>query len=567
MRRTLLVVLLATAACTTAPIQTTNTLPPPVTTTTTTMPVGPGQCGQPLLTDERIPSTDLADEIVTRFIADRRAGEGAEGCLTGEAAQAYGSPTFPTCLYSCTDLAVLELPDPPVISDEGATALGPSREIQVEYQIGESLHETMREVYEVQTIRGPGDQRQVLIGSVTVEPESFVDDVAGKQVIGDFLAALANGAWDVANALLVNQGVASAVAQRLPNISTASPEEVLAPFCENAMCGAGYEILDSKIDSASSRTYQVEFDGSDGPVTVSMPVTMLQGQLRVGDLPPDGSAGTDSTSLGDLLFPDGRNASLALVRYSSVQVGDQWFLWRGARYQRNIAVIGDEVAFDGVGGVELAPLTDGTVGAPTILFTTGSKLVGTAMDDGEPSILVSDGQGLFAYRLSDKELRTIVEMSGDASITCASVGGTEVLVTMLAGDSTTYGLYSLADGSPINQFEPDKADGCAVLAPDAATFVYPADVSLHNPQSVVLISTADASEIDRWSVLAQARIGSATQPPLAFDGRYVVADLMVPLDDEPYVQNLDIGRRFIVDTQTGDQWMVDTSAQVLFPPG
>jgi len=567
MRRTLLVVVLLATACTTAPIDTTSSIPPPITTTTTTMPVGPGECGHALLTDERIPSTAVADEIIARFIADRNAGVGAEGCLTDEAAQTYASPTFPTCLYSCTDLAVLQLPEDPVIVGAGQTSLGPAREVLVTYQISQTLTRVMREKYVVQTIRGPGDQRQVLIGGVDVQPKTQVDDVRGRQVIDDFLRALSAGAWDVADSLLVGEGVTDEVDQRLPGIRDSAPEEVFAPFCDTALCGGAYEILDSTATSQLVRTYQVSFTTNDGSETIAMPVGAFAGRLTVAALPPEGSTGDSVSSLEELFFPGGYDGIVAFVDYNALQLGDNWYLWPSASSQRNIQVIGDAVAFDGIGGVELAPLADGTVGAPTVIANTGWSLAGTVVEDGEGSVLVTDGQRLIAYKLSNKELRTIAEAPADETIACASVSTADVLVTLVAGDSTTYNLYSFADGALIDEFQPDKADGCGVLSPDGTAFVYPADVSLHNPQSVGLMSVENGNEVDRWSVLAEARIGSATHTPLSFDGRYVIADLIVPLDDEAYVQNLDVGRRFVVDTQTGDQWMVDTSAQILFPPG
>jgi len=569
MRRMLLAVLLVSAACTPAPVQTSSTLPPPVTTTTTTLPTGPGQCGQPLLTDARVPSSQLADEIISRFIADRLAGQGAEGCLTGDAAQVYASSVFPTCLYTCTGLAIIDLPDPPNIRPEGEETLGPLRSILVDYHIDDTLTRSMREVYSVQTVRGPADQRQVLIGAVTVQPESQVDDTTGRQVIEDFLTALGDGAWDIAYALMVNEGASSEVEQRLPDLwSGSAPADVLEPFCKTAMCGTAYEILDSRATSESTRTYQVQFKGGEGPVTVAMLVSMFEGQLSVGQLPPDGAIGESAPALQDLFFPDGYEGALAFVRYDSIQLnGGDWYVWNAARYERDTEVISDNVAFDGIGGVELASLGDGTVGNPTVIAAGGWTLAGVAIDEGEPSVLVTDGQRLIAYRLSDKSLRTVVDISSERPITCASTGNGNVLVTSVLGDFTTYDLYSFADGEHIAHFEPDKAAGCGVLAPDGSTFIYSADVSLHNPQTIVLASAVDGTEIDRWSVLAESLIGSPTHPALAFDGRYAIADLTVPLDEAPYVQNLDLGRRFVVDTRTGDQWMVDTSAQILFPPG
>ncbi len=566
MRRLLLVVLLATASCSGASTTPSTTLPPLITTTTVTLPVGPGECGQPLLTDERIPSVDLADEIIGRFIADRIAGTGAEGCLTDEAAVTFASPTFPTCLYSCTDLAVLQLPESPVMTASGDSSLGPVRTVFVDYQIGETLHRKMREIYTVQTIRGPNDQRQVLIGSVSVQPQSAVDDVAGRQVLSDFLDALADGAWDVAKSLLVNKGVGDDIEQRLPDFWDLSAEEVLAPFCETALCGSAYEIVDSVPTGKATRTYTVTFSSAGGPVTVDIPVAMLDGRLTVQALPPDGTPGDSAPILEDLLFPDGHDGPVAFIRSNSLQTPD-WYLWPAVRYARNAELLSTDVMFDGTAGVELATLGDGTVDVQAVIGASPWTMAGVTIDQDEPTALVTDGAHLVAFTVSDRSLRTIIDASDqETTIYCASVAGEALLVTTGIGDSTFYDIYSFADGTPVAHHEPDRASGCGVLAPDGSTFVYASEVSLHSPQTIVLASAEDGTEIDRWSVLADARIGSVTHAALSFDGRYAVADLVVPLDEEPYVENPDIGRRFVVDTRTGDQWMVDTAAQVLFPP-
>ena len=148
------------------------------------------------------------------------------------------------------------------------------------------------------------------------------------------------------------------------------------------------------------------------------------------------------------------------------------------------------------------------------------------------------------------------------------MGTGQLLVTSFVEDSTSYDVYDLADLSAVSHFEPEKAAGCGILSPDDSTFVYTADVSLHNPQTIVLASTIDGSDIDRWSVLADAVISSsAFTTSLAFDGRYAVADLAIPPLYAPYAESQDIGQRFVVDTETGDQWTVDTAVHVLFPPG
>jgi hypothetical protein len=571
MRRLILAALLTTTACSSAAIGTSTTLPPPITTTTTSIPIGPGQCGRPLLTDERIPDGQLADEIISRFVNDRLAGEGAEGCLTNDAAQTYAASAFPACLYSCTDLAVLKLPDHPTITPAGDTALGPERSILVTYQVGDTLTRIMREVYTIQTVRAPDETRQILIGSVAVEPESQVDEVHGRQVIGDLLASLADGAWDVAEGLLINAGASDAIVQRLPGLWESPADEVLAPFCETALCTAPYEIVGSQATSALTRSYQVRFTSSDGPVTIDMPVNMLGGQLTVGDLPPDGTTDETHSSLKDLLFPDGYDGQLALLRYSSIQVaGDTpaWYLWPSARNALDSQVIAGHVLFDGFGGVRLATLGEGSVDINDVIAAGAWTLAGVAMDEDEPVALVTDGRRLVVYRISDAVLRAIVDMDpSEGSISCASVGNGTILVSSRSGDATSYDLYSFADGSPLAHFDPDKAAGCAVLSPDGSTFVYSADVSLGNPQTIVLASATDGAEIDRWSVLADAVIGSPIRSALVFDGRYAVADLAVPPEEAPYVQNEDLGRRLVVDTQTGDQWTVDTSSQILFPPG
>jgi hypothetical protein len=569
MQRVLLVMCLLVAACspTATPPASTTTIGA-ITTTTTPIAIGPGRCGDPLLTDERIPDTTLADELISRFVADRADGVGAEGCLSDTAAQTYASSTFPTCLYACTDAAQLVLPTAPSIDDAGTSVLGPLRSVLVDYRITDTLSRTMREIYEVHTIRGPNDMRQVLIDNVTIEPESQVGVVAGRRAIDDFLSALADGAWDAAGSLLAGAGAAPTVDARLPGIGTATWTDLLEPFCASALCAAPYEITGSSATDAMTRTFQVTFSGTSEPLTVAVPVTITEGRLTVGALPPDGVTEERMPSVQDRLFPDEYQGNLALVHYEAVQVGD-WYVWPSGRAVLDAQLVGGKVLFGGFGGVHVAALEEGAVQVQALIAADPWTLAGVATILGVPTALLTDGGRLVGYDLPDGTTSTFVDLgASDTSIRCASYGGGTLLVTTDTSGATAYDLYSLTDGSLLAHYAPDKASGCGVLSPDGTAFVYTADVSLGNPQTIVLAAATTGDEIDRWSVLADAVIGSgAVSTSLVFDGRYAVADLAVPPDEAPYSESPDLGHRFVVDTQTGDQWTVDTAVQVLFPPG
>ncbi len=569
MRRALLSILLLTAACTSGTVATTppETIPA-ITTTSTTLPTGPGNCGTPLLTDERVPDTQLADEIITRFLADRADGLGAEGCLSVTALQVFDESSFPYCLYSCTDIAVLELPETPDLQSAGETTLGPLRSVLVGYQIEDRVHRTMREIYTVQTVRGPGDSRQVLIDSVYAEPETQVTDVAGRQVIEDLLAALADGEWDIAGSLLVNEGTTAAIEARFPDIYTTPFGDLLEPYCAAALCGAPYEIVGSQAVDTFRRSFDVRFETSDGPVVDQIPVGAFEGTLTAGDVPPDGTQESRSTPIAQQLFGDGPPDRLALIRYNSLQLEDGWLPWPSARNAPDAQIVGGRVLFTGFGGVRLATYGSGSVEVQDVIVTTPWRLAGVAMLQDVPTALLTDGRRLATYDLESQTSQILAEADGEQTIGCASVGTGQLLVTSFVEDSTSYDVYDLADLSAVSHFEPEKAAGCGILSPDDSTFVYTADVSLHNPQTIVLASTIDGSDIDRWSVLADAVISSsASTTSLAFDGRYAVADLAIPPLYAPYAESQDIGQRFVVDTETGDQWTVDTAVHVLFPPG
>ncbi|NIA23940.1 MAG: hypothetical protein GWP04_00055 [Gammaproteobacteria bacterium] len=574
MQRALLALLLFAAACTPPGpvwVPTTTTIPP-ITTTSSTLPPGPGLCGTPLLTDERIPDVQIADELIARFIADRSRGLGAENCLTAAAAQAFADSSFPSCLYACSDIAQLELPETPDIRPAGETNLGPLRSVFIDYQIEDRIHRRMQEIYEVHTVRGPGDRRQVLIDGVMIEPESMVTEIDARRVIDDLLAALADGAWDVAGSLLVDHGTSAAIEARFPDLWTTPWNELLAPFCEAALCGAPYEILGGTTLDTQSRTFAVEFDSDEGPVVVEIPVVAFESGLTVGDLPPDGSSRRHMASVQDQLFPDGPPTHLALVRYNALQFGGSysgWYGWPSARNAPDALTVAGRILFTGFGGVRLATYESGAVEVQKVIAADPWRLAGVAMIDNAPTALLTDDRRLVAYDLAANEVRTLVDLDdSEASIGCATVGGNQVLVTSIVGNSASYDLFDLTDLAPLAHLEPQKAAGCGILSPDGSTFAYTADVSLHNPQTIVLTSTLDGTEIDRWSVLADAVLASpAFTTSLAFDGRYAAAPLAIPPLYAPYVESQDLGRRFIVDTQTGDQWTVDTGVHVLFPPG
>jgi len=574
MHRAIIALFLFATACTSGTVATpTTTTTPAITTTSITLPIGPGRCGAPLLTDERIPSVELADELITRFIADRSDGVGAEGCLTEAALQEFADSTFPMCLYTCSDIAQIQIPDSPEIQSEGETTLGPVRSVFVDYQIEDRIHRRMREIYKVQTVRGPGDSRQVLIDSAFAEPETQVSDVAGRQVIEDLLAALAGGAWDIVGSLLVNQGTTAAIEARFPDLWITPWNQLLEPFCAIALCDAPYEILGGEAGEAQRRTFEVRFNSTEGPAEVEIPVVAFEGRLTAGDLPPEGSSDEHAVTAEGHLFPDGAPDRLTLIRYSALQVpgpdGSTWYAWPSARNAPDAQTVAGRVLFTGFGGVRLASYESGTVEVQKVIAADPWRLAGVAMVEEVPTALLTDGRRVIAYNLDANTLETLVSLEGDGSpIGCATIGGRQILVTSTSDNMTTYDLYGLTDLSLLGHLEPEKASGCGILSPDGLTFVYTADVSLGNPQTIVLASAVDGTEIDRWSVLADAVItSSAFTTSLAFDGRYAVADLAVPPLYAPYAESGDLGRRFVVDTKSGDQWTVDTAVHVLFPPG
>lgn len=555
MRRLLIAFLLSAAACTPVSLPSTTTLPPLTTTTTTTLPAGPGLCGTPLISDDLKPDVATATELLTRFFEDRRTGEGAEGCLTDEAAAKFATSTFPLCLYQCEDVATLILPDRIDPTKSGDSSLGPILTVVVSYDIDGRFARQMREEYEIRTVRGPDDARFVLIGDVNTYPESSVTDLGARRVVEDLMAALADGAWTAAGELLVNEGVGAAVEGRIPDIWDRPIEETLAEFCRKALCDAPYEILSTSVVNDFRRDVEVRFEAVDGPVEATIPVGIFEGTMTALDLPPDGTAAGAAPRLAQVLFPDEGPARLAISRYRSIEIDGTWYPWFDLPDAR---VVGDLIVYQGSTGVWVAAVDDDPRDGHRRIAADPWRLAGVDAANG-PVALLTDGQRLVAYHLADDTIVALVDLgTREEFVGCGSAASERVLLSVVIGDSTVYEVYD--NGSLTGRFEPDRGAGCGILSPDGTRFVASIDTTLHNPRTVVLYDAADGTEVDRWTIVSDDVLGR-----YAFDGRYIVAEVWVPPQYSAYRETEDLGRRFVVDTETGSQWEVTSTAHISFP--
>lgn len=555
MRRLFVVFVLLAAACTPVSVPSTTTSPPTTSTTTTTLPSGPGECGTPLITDALQPDVATATELLTRFFEDRRNGEGAEGCLTDEAAAQFASSAFPLCFYRCEDIAVLQLPDRIAPTQAGETALGPILAIVVDYDIDGRFLRHMREEYEIRTVRGPDNERQVLIGSVQASSESNVTDFGARRVVEDLLAALADHAWAAAGELIVNEGVGGDVERRIPDIWDRPIDETLPEFCRQALCDALYEILGTTAVDRYVTDVQVRFDSTDGPIEATIPVGMFEGTLTALALPPDGTASEPAPRLEQALFPGQQPRRLAISRYHSIQIDGSWYLWFDLPDAR---VVGDWIVYQGATGVWAAAVGDELRTDQRRIAAEPWRLAG--VDAGpDPVALLTDGRRVVAYHLSDDTIVALVDIgANEGSVGCASAAGDLLLVTTFLGDATAYGLYY--NGVLQQLEEPDRAAGCGILSPDGTRFVATIETTLGNSRTLVLYDIADGDEVDRWTIVSDDVLGR-----YAFDGRYAVAEVWIPPQYAVYAEDEDLGRRFVIDTATGDQWEIASTTHISFP--
>lgn len=247
----------------------------------------PGECADPIVVTEvdafGRPSEEVAAELVGRFMRDRFTGRRAQECLTVSALNTYSEPSEPElCFFECGNGAALTGPQPPVLepfgSSDGTLVLA---EVQLD-----GPTRTYREQLEVRAVEQPDGTRVALIANVVAFPESFVDADRAQQLVDDFLIDLADGDYDSAATLLVNEGYSQDVQDALGDVYGEEVADLLRDFCRTALCNANYTILRSTTPHLFRAVVEVQFDTRDGPIADTISVGSFEGQLSIGSLPP-----------------------------------------------------------------------------------------------------------------------------------------------------------------------------------------------------------------------------------------------------------------------------------------
>lgn len=256
-----------------------------------------GECAEPLvvdaadLDDRNRVADEVAVELAHRFLRDRLVGRRAHDCLTVSALDRYsldqpvetghGSPPE-LCLFECGSGAVLVGPEPPVVDPAGSSggtlvlAL-----IEVDDPLG-----SYREQLEVQAVERPDGSWVALIVDVIGQPESFVDARKAEALVDRFLTALGDDDFEIAAGLLINEGTTQEVEDALGDLFESNPAQLLKAYCRQALCDASYRIVGSSTPHLFGAEVTVEFDGPSGPVVDTISVTMFEGQLSIGSVPP-----------------------------------------------------------------------------------------------------------------------------------------------------------------------------------------------------------------------------------------------------------------------------------------
>ena len=249
-----------------------------------------GRCAEPLVVEldgRGLVVDSAAVEVVERFLHDRLAGRRAEDCLTSSGLDDYqrtnGEDWPILCLHECADEVAVVGPDPLIVEVSGSGDDGLYVLAVVELSDGRRL----REQLEVVAVADAAGTHEAHIAAATALSESYVEWADAEALVTTFLDGLADGDYEAAALLLVNEGYAQEVEDRLGDVYTADPVALLESFCRQALCVEPYEIVGPGATSLRGRQVVVRYPGVDRAVEVPFAVSMFEGQLTVGSLPPD----------------------------------------------------------------------------------------------------------------------------------------------------------------------------------------------------------------------------------------------------------------------------------------
>ncbi len=534
-----------------------------------------GRCQSPLLVDSELTPTD-AVTLVANFLADRRDRRRAQGCLTESGLASFQNADqtiWPfLCLFECRDGA--EFATIKVAPRESGQGDGSQFVTAVvTFGDGESVR-SVREEYEVVPVTPASGVTVAAIASVYPDLETQIDEGTAMAFVSDLLRRLAEGHYEIAGDLVIDQGATDEIMERLPGIWERDIVVLFEEFCSRAMCAAKSEIVGTVPAGPLTRDVIVTFAGVDGPVTKKIQSGAFEGYMTVGGLPPGGEAGAQAVPLVESIFRGRPHSGIVVLGERSLEVwgterSTEPTLFYSATGVEDITAAGEWIVaktrWPDTLWASVEPVTEGEftrINSRRNPWGESATLVGGGTAAGVPYGFVVDDGDLLAINLGSRADRAVLDTGGDDSIVVgASTAGGTLAVTRQLGETLSYELYDVRrlpdatlEVSGRRDVSASQPSGPIVLATDGSTAAYVTVGSDQLLSSVVVVDTAGA------------HVGSYQGPEgwnitrLTFDGRWILATL-----ESPSVTRLSRSDRILViDTLDGEQWVVNTFARFAF---
>ncbi len=534
-----------------------------------------GRCQSPLVVDSEITPVD-AISLVANFLADRGDRRRAQGCLTESGLTSYrgaDQTIWPfLCLFECDDGAQFATTKvPPRESGEGngsqfVTAV-------VTFSDGESVR-SVREEYEVVPVTLVSGVTVAAIASVYPDLETQIDEGTAMAFVSDLLRRLAEGHYEIAAPLLIDQGVTAEIEERLPGVWERSMTELLGEFCSRAMCTAASRIVGTAPVGPLTRDVIVTFEGANGAVTKKIQSGAFEGYMTAGGLPPDGDAGVLAVPLVESVFRGRPHSGIVVLGERSLELwgteaSPNPIVFYNATRVADVVAAGEWIVANTWWTDTLwASVEPGTEDEFTRInsrrnpWGESATLVGGGTTAGVSYAFIVEAGTLSATGLDSRTDQALFEPDSDGAVVLkVSMAGDTLAVTRLRGEIFAYELYSVSRAAD-SQLELSlrrslargDARGPIVLASDGSLAAYVATGSDELSSAVVVVDTTGE------------QIGSYQGPEgwnitrLTFDGRWILATL-----ESPSVTRLSRSDRILViDTLEDEQWVVDTFARFAF---
>ncbi len=534
-----------------------------------------GRCQSPLVLDSEMTPTD-AVALVADFLADRGDRRRAQGCLTESGLAAYQNADqtiWPfLCLFECDDGAQFATTKvPPRESGQGdgsqfVTAV-------VTFGDGESVR-SVREEYEVVPVTLASGVTVAAIASVYPDLETQVDEGTAMAFVSDLLRRLAEGHYEIAAPLLIDQGVSAEIEERLPGVWERSITELLGEFCSRAMCTAASRIVGTSPAGPYTRDVIVTFDGANGVVTKRIQSGAFEGYMTAGGLPPDGEAGAQAVPLVESVFLGRPHSGIVVLGERSLELwgteaSAEPTVFYNATRVADVVAAGEWIVANSWWSetfwASVEPVTDdgfSRINSRRNPWGESANLVGGGTAAGVPYAFIVQAGVLSATGLDSRIDQTLFEADSDSGVVVnVSMAGDTLAVTRQSGENFSYELYSVTQ-APDSSLDftlrrflaPPNARGPAILATDGLLAAYVVEGTDRLSSAVAIVDTAGN------------QVGSYQGPEgwnvtrLTFDGRWVLATL-----ESPSVTRLSRSDRILViDTLENEQWVVDTFARFAF---